>query len=60
VIIVGFGLNGRNVSRVLSASGIPFVVLELNPETVRIEKKRGVPILYGDASKESVLATCGY
>jgi CPA2 family monovalent cation:H+ antiporter-2 len=55
VIIVGFGLNGRNVSRVLSASGIPFVVLEINPETVRIEKKRGVPILYGDASKESVL-----
>ncbi len=55
VIIVGFGLNGRNVSRVLSASGIPFVVLELNPETVNIEKKRGVPILFGDASKESVL-----
>jgi len=41
VIIVGFGLNGRNVSRVLSASDIPYVVLELNPETVRIEKKRG-------------------
>ena len=55
VIIVGFGLNGRNVSRVLSASGIPFVVLEMNPETVRIEKKRGVPIIYGDASKEAVL-----
>ena len=29
VIIVGFGLNGRNVTRVLSASGIPFVVLEI-------------------------------
>lgn len=55
VIVVGFGLNGRNVSRVLSASDIPFVVLEMNPETVRSEKKRGVPILYGDASKEAVL-----
>jgi CPA2 family monovalent cation:H+ antiporter-2 len=55
VIVVGFGLNGRNISRVLSASGIPFVVLEMNPETVRIEKKRGVPILYGDASQEMVL-----
>jgi len=52
---VGFGLNGRNVSRVLSASQIPFVVLELNPETVRTEKKHGVPILYGDASKEGVI-----
>jgi len=55
-IIVGFGLNGRNISRVLSASGIPFSVLEMNPETVRTEKKRGVPILYGDASKEAVLS----
>ncbi|MDO9097850.1 MAG: cation:proton antiporter [Candidatus Methanoperedens sp.] len=55
VIVVGFGLNGRNVSRVLSASAIPFVALEMNPETVRIEKKRGVPVLYGDASKEAVL-----
>lgn len=54
-IIVGFGLNGRNISRVLSASGIPFSVLEMNPETVRTEKKRGVPILYGDASKDAVL-----
>lgn len=56
VIVVGYGLNGRNVSRVLSASRIPFIVLELNPETVRGEKKRGLPIIYGDASKESVLA----
>lgn len=55
VIVAGFGLNGRNISRVLSASDIPFVVLEINPETVKIEKKRGVPIIYGDASKESVL-----
>jgi CPA2 family monovalent cation:H+ antiporter-2 len=31
-------------------------VLELNPETVRVEKKRGIPIMYGDATKESVLA----
>lgn len=56
VIVVGYGLNGRNVSRVLSASRLPFIVLELNPETVRSEKKRGLSIIYGDASKESVLA----
>jgi CPA2 family monovalent cation:H+ antiporter-2 len=55
VIIVGFGLNGRNVSRALDASRIPFIVLELNPETVRSEKKRGIPIIYADASHESVL-----
>jgi CPA2 family monovalent cation:H+ antiporter-2 len=55
VVVVGFGLNGKNVSNVLSNSHIPFIVLELNPETVRVEKKRGIPIMYGDATKESVL-----
>jgi len=59
VIVVGFGLNGRNITKVLSASGIPFVVLEINPETVRVEKKRGVPISYGDASKETMLTHLG-
>jgi CPA2 family monovalent cation:H+ antiporter-2 len=59
VIVVGFGLNGRNVTKVLSASGIPFVVLEINPETVRVEKKRGIPISYGDASKEALLTHLG-
>jgi CPA2 family monovalent cation:H+ antiporter-2 len=55
VVVVGFGLNGKNVSNVLSNSHIPFIVLELNPETVRVEKKRGIAIMYGDATKESVL-----
>ncbi len=55
VIVVGYGLNGRNISKVLSASEISFIVLEINPETVRREKKHGVPIIYGDASKEAVL-----
>ncbi len=56
VVVVGFGLNGKNVSKVLSNSHIPFIVLELNPETVRREKKIGIPIIYGDATKEFVLA----
>lgn len=56
VVVVGFGLNGKNVSKVLSKSHIPFIVLELNPETVREEKKHGIPIMYGDATKESLLA----
>jgi CPA2 family monovalent cation:H+ antiporter-2 len=30
VIIVGFGLNGRNLARVLKESDVPYVVLETN------------------------------
>src|SRR5687768_6326913 len=38
VIIVGYGLNGRNLARVLRAVGIPYMVLELNADVVRRAK----------------------
>jgi monovalent cation:H+ antiporter-2, CPA2 family len=55
VIIVGYGLNGQNVARALTAAGIPYVVLEMNPDTVRRERSKGTPIIYGDASQAAVL-----
>ena len=55
LIIIGFGVNGRNVARAAAATGIPYVITEMNPETVRREKKRGEPIIYGDAAQEAVL-----
>jgi len=59
LIIVGFGLNGRNVARSAKAAGIPYVIIEMNPETVREQKARGEPIYYGDAIQEAVLAHAG-
>jgi monovalent cation:H+ antiporter-2, CPA2 family len=55
IVIIGFGMNGRNVARAARATGIPHVILEMNPETVRAEKAQGRPILYGDATHEAVL-----
>ncbi|MBE0523934.1 MAG: cation:proton antiporter [Methanosarcinales archaeon] len=55
VVIAGYGMNGRNLSRVLSTIKIPYIVVEMNPETVISEKSKGTPIIYGDASKEEVL-----
>jgi len=45
VLIVGFGLNGENLTKVLKETGLPFVVLELNPERVAASRPAGVPIL---------------
>jgi CPA2 family monovalent cation:H+ antiporter-2 len=59
LIIVGFGLNGRNVARVAKVAGIPYVVIEMNPQTVRVESAKGEPIFYGDASQEAVLEEVG-
>ena len=55
LIIIGFGLTGRNLSRAAAAAGIPRVVVELNPDTVRQEQAKGEPIIYGDASQEAVI-----
>jgi CPA2 family monovalent cation:H+ antiporter-2 len=59
VIIVGFGINGRNLARVLKESEIPYVVLEMNANTVRKMKKRGEPIYYGDGTSAEILHKMG-
>ncbi|MBI3581784.1 MAG: cation:proton antiporter [Nitrospinae bacterium] len=56
VIIAGFGLNGRNLSKALRATGIPYNILEMNPAVVREGAKHGEPIHYGDATREHVLS----
>jgi monovalent cation:H+ antiporter-2, CPA2 family len=59
VIICGFGLNGRNLARVLKETGINYIVVELNPETVVKEKKKGENIIFGDITKREILEKAG-
>ena len=54
-IIIGYGINGRNVARAAKYANIPYEVIELNPTTVKEEKALGEPIFFGDASQEVVL-----
>lgn len=55
VIVVGFGINGRNVVIAAQKASVPYLIIEINPETVRHEKLKGEPIIYGDAAQKSVL-----
>ncbi|GAB1409667.1 cation:proton antiporter [Desulfovibrionales bacterium] len=55
LIIAGFGLGGHHLARAAQAAGIRYVILEMNPDTVRRERDKGEPILYGDASQRAVL-----
>ncbi len=55
LIIVGFGLNGKNIAKAASKSEIPYVVVEINPEIVRNEKAHGESIHFGDAAHGTVL-----
>ncbi|MGQ9655979.1 MAG: cation:proton antiporter domain-containing protein, partial [Thermodesulfobacteriota bacterium] len=55
LVIIGFGVNGRNLARAAKAVGIPYAVIEINPETARVERGRGEPMIYGDATQVPVL-----
>ena len=55
VIIVGYGFNGRNLARVLKEIEIPYIVLDMNPETIRQARQAGDPILFGDAASSGIL-----
>lgn len=58
VIIVGYGLNGQNLARVLRESGIPYRVLELDPELVQ-DKAAGEQISFGDGTRTDILFQVG-
>jgi CPA2 family monovalent cation:H+ antiporter-2 len=59
VIIVGFGLNGKNLAEVLKEASVPYVVLEINNDTVIQMKKRGEPMFYGDGTSPEILHKLG-
>jgi len=56
LVIVGYGLNGRNVSRAARFAGIPYAIIDINPDTVRAERNQGEIIHYGDAGEEEILS----
>lgn len=59
IIIIGYGWRGKHLGRAAKAANIPYFILEMNTDTVKLEKSRGEPIHYGDASHHSVLAHSG-
>ena len=54
-IIVGYGLAGRYLARVLTAAGITCAVVDQNPELVRRAREDGITVVYGDGTQPAVL-----
>lgn len=59
VVVIGYGLNGENLGRVLQATAIPFVVVELDPRRAQLARERGLRVVFGDATRPAVLAASG-
>ncbi len=55
-IVVGYGLSGRYLARVLKAAGIECLVVEQNPELVTRARDDGMPVVFGDGTQHAVLA----
>ena len=55
LVIIGMGLNGRNVARAAKVVNIPYVIVDFDPDIVKQERERGEPVYFGDATQESML-----
>ncbi|UCF78910.1 MAG: cation:proton antiporter [Candidatus Eiseniibacteriota bacterium] len=55
VVIAGGGVVGYQVGQVLQRLGLQFVMIELDQRRVDRVKVAGMPVVYGDASRETVL-----
>ncbi len=55
LIVVGFGFLGKTITKAAKTAGIPYVVIEANPDIVEEGKKIGEKIYYGDATLGAVL-----
>jgi monovalent cation:H+ antiporter-2, CPA2 family len=59
VVIVGYGLNGKNLARVLKEVGIPYRVLDMDPAVARAAKETGEPVSFGDGTRPEILSGMG-
>jgi len=59
VLVIGYGVTGQAVARVLRETGIPFVAVDMVAELVEAGRREGIPVRFGDASRRAVLDEMG-
>lgn len=55
VIIAGYGRVGQIVGQLLAEQGVPHVAIESDAGLVARQRKGGIPVIYGDASRPELL-----
>ncbi len=59
VIISGYGRVGHTVARLLEMEGINYVAIDIDSFLTARERKRGIPVFYGDTARVHVLNALG-
>ena len=54
-VVIGYGLAGRYLARMLRAAGIRCAVIDQNLELVHQARADGVPAVYGDGTRHALL-----
>ncbi len=54
-IVVGYGLAGRNLARVMKAVGVPVAGVEANPVAAVEARRAGANVIWGDATRVGLL-----
>ena len=59
VLVCGFGRVGSAVGEALETFGVPFTVIERDPDLIKELRHRRVPAIFGDAGNPRVLELAG-
>jgi CPA2 family monovalent cation:H+ antiporter-2 len=59
VILCGYGRVGGEVGTALETFGVPYLVIEVDPDIVETLRGRGISCLFGDATHERILEDAG-
>lgn len=59
VIICGFGRVGRRVADELTKEGVPFIVVDTDPDRIRSAEEHGYISMTGNAANENMLKQAG-
>jgi CPA2 family monovalent cation:H+ antiporter-2 len=59
VVVAGYGVAGVELCQALRTCGVPYVVVDLNPDNVHRAASRGEPAFYGDVTSPEILEAVG-
>ncbi|WP_298247432.1 cation:proton antiporter [uncultured Christiangramia sp.] len=55
LVLIGYGINGSNISKAAQKAEIPYVIIDANPEAFDKAKELKEPVIFGDAINTTIL-----
>lgn len=55
LVIIGYGINGKNIARVAENMNIPHVIIEFDAQLMKQAKAENKHVVFGDASQPEIL-----